>query len=84
MTTLLYFAWVRDRIGIGEEVLDLPDSIVTVADLIAWLAGRSPGHGVALADVSQLRVAVDQDFAALDTPVARAREIAIFPPVTGG
>lgn len=84
MTTLLYFAWVRDRIGTGEEMLDLPAAVVTVGDLITWLAGRSPGHAAALGDVSQLRVAVNQDFATLDTPVAGAREIAIFPPVTGG
>lgn len=84
MTRLLYFAWVRERIGVGEELVDLPATVATVGDLLGWLAGRSPGHAAALADLSQVRVAVDQDFAGLDAPVTGAREIAIFPPVTGG
>lgn len=84
MTRLLYFAWVRERIGVAEEALDLPPALITVADLLDWLAGRSPGHAVALADRDAVRVGLDQEFARLDTGIAGAREIAIFPPVTGG
>ena len=84
MTKLLYFAWVRERVGVAEETLDLPPSLVTVADLLDWLGARSPGHAAALADRDTVRVGVDQDFARADTPIAGAREIAIFPPVTGG
>ncbi len=81
---LLYFAWVRERIGTGAEELALPAAVATVADLLDWLAARSPGHAAALGDRDAIRVAVDQDFAGLDAPIAGAREIAIFPPVTGG
>lgn len=81
---LLYFAWVRERIGVGEEMLAPPADVATVADLLDWLAMRSPGHAAALADRSAIRVAVDQDFVGPEASVAGAREIAIFPPVTGG
>ena len=81
---LLYFAWVRERIGTGAETLELATTIATVADLLDWLATRSPGHAAALADRSAIRVAIDQDFAGADAAIAGAREIAIFPPVTGG
>jgi sulfur-carrier protein len=81
---LLYFAWVREQVGVSEEELALPPHVATVADLIAWLAGRSEAHGRALAEPARLRAAVDQTFVGLDTPVAGAREVAIFPPVTGG
>ena len=82
--TLLYFAWVRERIGTGEEVVDPPASVTTIAELIDWLAASSEGHAAAFADRGRLRAAIDQDFVGLDTPIGRAREIAIFPPVTGG
>jgi molybdopterin synthase sulfur carrier subunit len=81
---LLYFARVREQIGLGAEDLALPADVATVAQLLDWLASRSPGHAAALADRSAIRVAVDQDFAQPDTPLAGAAEIAIFPPVTGG
>ncbi|GGD99501.1 molybdopterin synthase sulfur carrier subunit [Polymorphobacter glacialis] len=80
----LYFAWVRERIGTGAETLALPATAVTIADLLDWLAQQSPGHAAALADRATIRVALDEDFVALDAPIAGAREIAIFPPVTGG
>ncbi len=80
----LYFAWVRERIGVGEELLSPPAEIATVAALLDWLAGRSPGHAAALANRSAIRVAIDQDFVGPEALVAGAREIAIFPPVTGG
>ena len=79
----LYFAWVRERIGVGEELLS-PPAVATVAGLLDWLATRSPGHAAALADRSAIRVAIDDEFVGLDAVVAGAREVAIFPPVTGG
>ncbi len=84
MTTLLYFAWVREMIGTDIETLAPPAELTTVAALLDWLATRSPGHAAALADRSRIRVAVDQAFATAATPLNSPREIAIFPPVTGG
>lgn len=81
---LLYFAWVRERVGMGAEQVTPPSEVVTVADLVSWLSTRSEGHSAAFADPSRLRAAVDQAFVPLDTPIAGAREVAIFPPVTGG
>lgn len=81
---LLYFAWVRERIGTAGESLDPPVEVRSVADLLDWLAARSPGHAEALADRSAVRVAVDAEFAGSATLVTGAAEIAIFPPVTGG
>ena len=80
---LLYFAWVRERIGVGEEEVEVP-ALATVGDLLDWLSTRSPGHAAALADRSQIRVGVDQAFVQFDAGIADASEIAIFPPVTGG
>jgi molybdopterin synthase sulfur carrier subunit len=81
---LLYFARVREQVGLGAEEIILPADVATVAQLLDWLAARSPGHAAALADRSSIRVAVDQEFAQPGTPIAGAAEIAIFPPVTGG
>jgi molybdopterin synthase sulfur carrier subunit len=81
---LLYFARVREQIGLAAEDLALPADVTRVAALLDWLAARSPGHAAALADRSHIRVAVDQDFATPDTPLTGASEVAIFPPVTGG
>ncbi|WP_066480767.1 MULTISPECIES: molybdopterin converting factor subunit 1 [unclassified Sphingomonas] len=81
---LLYFAWVRERIGTGEEQVTPPEAVTTAVQLIDWLAKQSEAHAAAFADRDRLRVAIDQKFAALDTPLAGAREVAIFPPVTGG
>jgi molybdopterin synthase sulfur carrier subunit len=81
---ILYFAWVRESIGTGEETATPPGDVVTVRDLIAWLAARGGGYAQALADPARLRAAVDQNFVALDTPIGSAQEVAIFPPVTGG
>jgi sulfur-carrier protein len=84
MITLLYFAWVRESVGMDSESLALPADVTTVAALLDWLSGRSAGHAEALADRSRIRVAVDQQFARPDTIITDAREIALFPPVTGG
>jgi molybdopterin synthase sulfur carrier subunit len=81
---LLYFARVREQVGLGAEDVTLPAGVTNVAQLLDWLATRSPGHAAALADRSSIRVAVEQDFAQPDTPITGAVEIAIFPPVTGG
>lgn len=84
MVRLLYFAWVREIVGTGEELLDVPPECSTVEALIDWLATTSAGHRAAFADRARLRAAVDGVFVSLDAPVEGAREIAIFPPVTGG
>lgn len=81
---LLYFAWLRTRIGRGEEELDVPADVATVSDLLGWLKGQGAGYAEALARPDLVRVAVNQEFAALDTPVAAGDEVALFPPVTGG
>jgi molybdopterin synthase sulfur carrier subunit len=84
VSTILYFAWVREKIGAAEEQIELPPDLTSARALAGWLAGRSEGHRAAFADLTRLRVAVDQQFADLDAPIAGAREIAFFPPVTGG
>lgn len=81
---VLYFAWVRERVGVAEEEVSPPTAVKTVAALVDWLADRSPRHAEAFADRLRLRAAVDQAFVGLDAPIVGAREIAIFPPVTGG
>lgn len=84
MTRILYFAWVREAIGVGEELVELPEAVATLSDLIDWLGKRGSRHEAALADRERLRFAVDQSFVDVEASVANAREIAIFPPVTGG
>lgn len=81
---LLYFAWVRQKTGISEEQVDVPDTIETVGDLIEWQRTRGPEFEHAFEDIAILRAAVDQVHAQLDTPITGAGEIAFFPPVTGG
>jgi molybdopterin converting factor subunit 1 len=81
---VLYFAWVRQKVGMAEEDIAPPPEVRDVAGLIAFLATRSPGHATAFADPRQLRAAVNQDFATPDAPVAPGDEVAFFPPVTGG
>jgi molybdopterin synthase sulfur carrier subunit len=81
---LLYFAWVREKTGIAEERVDVPDGVETVSDLIGWLKGRGPEFESAFEKAHVIRAAVDQTHVGHDAPVANAREIAFFPPVTGG
>ena len=81
---LVYFAWVRERIGLTEEEIALPGSVATVADLVEWLKTRGPEYEYALAEPSAIRVAVDRVHQGRDAPIAGAREIALFPPMTGG
>lgn len=82
--SILYFAWVRERIAMDGEVIDHPGASTSIASIIDQLARKSPGHAAALNDCARLRAAVDQHFVPIDAPVGNARELAIFPPVTGG
>ena len=82
--TLLYFAWVRQKTGRGEEQLALPDNVKTVADLASFLKARGGGYEEAFADLRRMRVAVNQDHSGFDTPLRDSDEVAFFPPVTGG
>ena len=79
---VLYFAWLRERVGQPRETVTT--DAATVRDLIAELRARSDGHAAAFADMASLRCAVDQQLADLDSPIGSAREIAFFPPMTGG
>ncbi len=81
---ILYFAWLREKIGTTDEALAVPDDVASVRDLMAWLARRSPGHAAAFENAACVRCAIDQDFVSADAAIASAREIAFFPPVTGG
>jgi molybdopterin synthase sulfur carrier subunit len=80
---VLYFAWLRERIGAATEEID-PGTARTARDLIETLSAREPRYAAAFADVSAIRVAIDQEMGDLDTPLGHARELALFPPVTGG
>lgn len=84
MTKLIYFAWVRERIGKAEEEVTLPGSVTTVTDLLNWLKSRGEGYEYALAHPEAIRVAINQEHVEHRKPVAGAREIALFPPMTGG
>ncbi len=84
MARILYFAWLRERMGRTEEDLPLPPGVATVGGLVALLQARDAAGAVAFAHPAMVRAAVNQDFASPDTPVQDADEIAFFPPVTGG
>lgn len=81
---LVYFAWVRERVGMSEEVVDLPAGLATVADVLAWQQGRGEAYAYAFEQAAFLRVALDRKHARHDASVAGAAEIAFFPPMTGG
>jgi len=81
---LLYFAWIRERTGHAEEVIDLPGDIETVGDLIGWLKSRDEQYAHAFENEAVVRVAIDKTHARLDQPIDGASEIAFFPPMTGG
>ena len=81
---LLYFAWLRARIGQAEEDLHLPAEVRDVAGMLDWLRGRGGGHAEALRDLSVIRVAVNQEYVLGDHPIRDGDEVALFPPVTGG
>ena len=81
---ILYFAWLREKVGATEEAWSLPPELRTVAELVDWLKRQSPRHDAAFQNARLVRCAVDQEFGTPDTSIAGAREIAFFPPVTGG
>lgn len=82
MIDVLYFAWVRERIGLPKEQVET--TAATVADLVEELKQREDRYAMAFADISALRVAIDQELSDFDAPLAGAREVAFFPPMTGG
>ena len=81
---LVYFSWVRERVGKTEEVIDMPAGVSTVADLVRWLKARGEDYEYAFENEGVVRAAVDHTHVKPDAPVAGAREIAFFPPMTGG
>lgn len=81
---LVYFAWVRQKIGRGEETLDVPPDTKTVGELAAWLKAKGGGYAEAFADVKRLRAAVNQEHTTFEAAIAANDEVAFFPPVTGG
>ncbi len=81
---ILYFAWVREIVGRGGETVEPPPAVGTVAELIGWLATRGGSYAEAFATPARLRAALDDVFVPLEAPIGAARELALFPPVTGG
>ena len=81
---LVYFAWVRERIGRPEEEIEAPGDVATVADLVAWLKGRGEEYAYAFENEGVVRAAIDKMHVKSDAPLAGAREVAFFPPMTGG
>lgn len=80
--TVLYFAWLRERIGLPRETVET--GAATVAGLVAELSAREDRYALAFSDLAAVRVAVDQELAGFDAPLAGVREVAFFPPMTGG
>jgi molybdopterin synthase sulfur carrier subunit len=81
---LLYFAWLRERVGRGSEEMELPADVCTVAELVAWLKSRGPEYEAAFLRPQIVRAAIDKVHVKQDAEIGSAREIAFFPPVTGG
>ena len=81
---LLYFAWVRERVGKPEEDVELPAGVATVSDLIDWLQRRGEEYAHAFENPKVIRAAIDRAHVKADTAIAGAREIAFLPPMTGG
>lgn len=81
---VLYFAAVKEKVGLSEEQVSPPASVATVSDLMDWLAGRSPRHASAFANRTTIKTAVDQTHVPASAALGEAREVAFFPPVTGG
>ncbi len=81
---LVYFAWVRERVGKSEEDVELPGSVSTVGDLIRWLSERGEEYAHAFENPKVIRAAIDKSHVRPDAALAGAREVAFFPPMTGG
>jgi molybdopterin synthase sulfur carrier subunit len=81
---LVYFAWVRERVGKPEESVDLPENVLTITDLVRWLKTRGEEYEYAFENEAVVRAAIDHTHVKPDAVIADAREIAFFPPMTGG
>jgi molybdopterin synthase sulfur carrier subunit len=81
---VLYFAWVRERIGKAEEEITVPSEVATVADLVAWLSARGEEYAYAFENPQVIRAAIDRVHVKPDAAISGAREVAFFPPMTGG
>ncbi len=79
-----YFAWIRQKVGVAEEEVSPPADVRTIQDLLDWLARTSPRHAEAFSEAKVFGAALDQAIMPLDTPIGAAREVAFFPPFTGG
>ncbi|PZQ21422.1 MAG: molybdopterin converting factor subunit 1 [Sphingopyxis macrogoltabida] len=81
---IVYFAWVREAMGVADELADIPRDVASVGSLIGWLAARDERGAAAFGDPSRIRAAIDGTLAPADAPLAGVGEVALFPPVTGG
>jgi molybdopterin synthase sulfur carrier subunit len=81
---ILYFAWLRSKVGVPTETVELPAEVTTAGALVEWLKTRSPRHAEALANSKVVKVAVNQEHVPYDHPISATDEVALFPPVTGG
>ncbi len=81
---ILYFAWVKARIGQAEEEVVIPPGVTDVTRLIRYLCTRTPGHAAALADLSMIQAAINREHVSFDHPINPTDEVAFFPPITGG
>ena len=81
---VLYFAWVKEKVGLAEETVSPPADVTTVEQLMKWLADRSPGHKAAFTDTRSIKAALDRVHMPLSSRIAGVQEVAFFPPVTGG
>jgi len=81
---ILYFAWLRERLGKAEEELEPPPGVATVGELMRWLAGRDEDYAAAFANPRVIRAALDRTHVQPDAALAGGREVAFFPPMTGG
>lgn len=81
---VVYFSWVKERVGRDQDIIDCPENAETVAQILEFLQSKDAVYQEVFADLKKLRFALDQDFVGLETLLGSAKELAIFPPVTGG
>ena len=81
---IMYFAWVRERTGLAEEDVTPPGNVTTIGDLIGWLSSRGPEYEMAFENADFIRAAMDHEHVEHDASILGAREVAFFPPMTGG